>query len=133
MSTKAIEELINLAKRNHRIDLKRGEEKYLDPKWALQELKSEIEEVKEEINNLNTPYLEDELGDILWGLFMLMTKLEEKKYIESFDKVFQRALKKYKERILPLTGTEKDDEIWKEIKKRQKKQLQEELHKKKLL
>ncbi len=122
-----IEKLIELAKYNHQIDLKRGEEKYLDINWVLKELISEIKEVEKEIKEKNHPLLEDELGDILWGLFMLIAKLEDKKYIESFDKIFQRALKKYSQRILPLTGTKKDDEIWTKIKQKQKEELEKEL------
>jgi hypothetical protein len=38
--------------------------------------------------------------------------------------VIKRALKKYEERILPLHGDERDHEIWREVKGRQKEVLE---------
>ncbi|NPA82740.1 MAG: nucleotide pyrophosphohydrolase [Epsilonproteobacteria bacterium] len=122
-----IEKLIELARHKHQIDLKRGIKKYMDTKWLLDEIKEEVDEVRKEIKEKNRPLLEDELGDILWSLFILMAKLENEKYIESFDKVFKRALNKYTQRITPLKGEKEDDRRWQEIKERQKRALQEEL------
>ena len=123
---KKIEQLIDLAKHNHEIDLKRGEKEFLDFNWALDEIISEVHEVKEEIKKGNSPYLEDELGDILWGLFMLIAKLEKDEYITSFDSVFKRSLTKYQERVLSLKGDSRDDNIWKRVKEKQKLALEKE-------
>ena len=121
-----IEKLIDLAKHNHEIDLKRGEKEFLDLNWALDEIISEVHEVKAEMKKGNSPYLEDELGDILWGLFMLIAKLEKDDYVTSFDNIFQRSLNKYQERVLSLKGDKNDDQIWKDVKAKQKIYLKEE-------
>jgi len=121
-----LKELIELAEYKHKIDLKRGEDKYLNINWILDEIISEIEETKAEIKENNRAKLEDELGDILWSWLILVEKLKHKKAVSSHQNIIKRALKKYKERILPLTGTAKDNIIWKEIKAKQKIALQNE-------
>jgi len=125
---KEIEELIKLAEYKNRIDLQKGREAYNDITWLLNEIKAEVDEVKEEIQEQNTPFLEDELGDILWALFMLIQKLKEKNLISSHENIIKRALKKYQERVLSIKGQslEEDEKIWQAVKTKQKKQLQEE-------
>jgi len=125
---KEIEELIKLAEYKNRIDLQKGRELYNDITWLLNEIKAEVDEVKEEIQEQNTPFLEDELGDILWALFMLIQKLKEKNLISSHENIIKRALKKYQERVLSIKGQslEEDEKIWQAVKTKQKKQLQEE-------
>jgi len=59
-----IEKLIELAEINHQKDVKRGTIKYLDNNSLLNAISSEVEEVREEIREQNTPKLEDELCDI---------------------------------------------------------------------
>jgi len=121
-----IKSLIDLVAYKHQIDLKRGEAKYMDSDWLLDEIISEIQEVKEEIKPNNTPHLEDELGDILWGWLILVEKLKDKGLVTSHENIIKRCLKKYQERISPLTGTPIDNKTWQEVKKRQKKELVEE-------
>ena len=124
---KELEELIELSKVKCDIDIKRGEKKYFDFEWLLNEISSEILEVKEEIKENNYPYLEDELGDILWGWIILVQKLQREGLVNSHEAIFKRALKKYKERILPLKGDMSDNEIWQRVKKKQKEALEREV------
>ncbi len=44
----------------------------MDNNWLLNEILEEIEEVREELKPDNIPYIEDELGDILWGWLILV-------------------------------------------------------------
>ena len=121
---KEIEKLIELSKYNHKLDLKRGQDKYLSINWALSEIATEVQEVKEELEPNNTPFIEDELGDILWGLFMAIEKLKEVGYITSHEAIIKRALKKYEQRVLSLVGESKaDKEIWSRVKQEQKEAL----------
>ena len=122
-----INELINLAKQKHQIDLKRDAVKHIDPNWLLNQLTSEIEEVKEEIKPSNLPYLEDELADILWNWMMLVELLQGKEYVGSHEAIIKRAIKKYEERVSPLNGDDADKTIWDKVKARQKLELAEEL------
>jgi len=121
---KEIEKLIELSKYNHKLDLKRGQDKYLSINWALSEIAVEVQEVKEELKPNNTPFIEDELSDILWGLFMAIEKLKEAGYVTSHEAVIKRALNKYEQRVLSLIGESKaDKEIWARVKKEQKEAL----------
>ncbi len=120
-------ELINLAKINRQKDIKRGTPKYLDNNYLLNSIKKEVDEVKDEIKENNLPKLEDELCDILWGWMMLVDGLHSQGLVRDHEKILQRALKKYKERILPLLGKKDEDKIiWQEVKIRQLKKLEEE-------
>jgi len=123
---KALEALLKLAKHKKQIDLKRGEAKFMNPHWLLDNIRDEVEEVREEIKSDNIAYLEDELSDILWDWMILVEKLKDNNYIGSHEDIMKRALKKYEERILPLNGDSGDDEIWRKIKARQKIALEKE-------
>ncbi len=123
---KEIKKLIKLASYKHKIDIKRGDEKFMDFDWVLQNIVLEIDEVKEEIRVNNTPHLEDELSDILWGWVILVEKLKDGGYIDSHESIFKRALKKYEERILALNGDSGDFDIWQSVKKKQKSTLEQE-------
>ncbi len=121
-----MKKLIELAVLNHQIDLKRGESKYMDNEWLLNAIIDEVKEVKEEIRPNNVAHLEDELSDILWGWLTIVEKLKDRGYVTSHEAILQRALKKYEERILALKGDERDHTIWKEVKARQKEELEKE-------
>jgi len=123
---KALEALLKLAKHKKQIDLKRGEAKFMNPHWLLDNIRDEVEEVREEIKSDNIAYLEDELSDILWDWMILVEKLKDNNYIGSHEDIMKRALKKYEERILPLNGDSGDDEIWRKVKARQKIALEKE-------
>ncbi len=121
-----IEELIALAALKDRIDIKRAEQKYFEDDWIIGELLSEIQEVKEEIRPDNQAFLEDELGDILWGWLVLVQKLKSKGFVSSHEAIIRRALKKYSQRIGALKGDENDDQRWVEVKAEQKEVLEAE-------
>ena len=121
-----MKELIKLAAYKHQLDLKRAEAKYMDNSWLSQAIVDEVEEVKEEIRPNNEAHLEDELSDILWGWLTLVENLKDKGYVASHESIMKRALKKYEERILSLYGDERDHEIWREVKAKQKESLERE-------
>ncbi len=121
-----MKKLIELVAHKHKIDLKRGEAKYMNTDWLLNAIVDEVQEVKEEIRANNVAHLEDELSDILWGWLTIIEKLKDKGYVTSHETILKRALKKYEERILPLNGDKKDNIIWKEVKARQKEELEKE-------
>jgi hypothetical protein len=64
------------------------------------------------------------LSDILWGWLTLVENLKDKGYVESYQSIIERALQKYEERILPLYGDERDHDIWREVKEKQKEALE---------
>lgn len=121
-----LKRLIDLAKYKNEIDIKREEEKFMNPNWLLDSIRDEVEEVREEVKPNNVAHLEDELSDILWGWMVLVEKLKRSEYVGSHEDIMKRALKKYEERILPLKGDGDDHLIWREVKARQKKALKEE-------
>ena len=121
-----MKKLIELVAHKHKIDLKRGEAKYMNTDWLLNAIVDEVQEVKDEIRANNVAHLEDELSDILWGWLTIIEKLKDKGYVTSHETILQRALKKYEERILPLNGDKRDNIIWKEVKARQKEELEKE-------
>ena len=123
---KNLKKLIALTEHKQKIDLKRGEAKYMESDFLLDSITEEVEEVREEIKPNNLAHLEDELGDILWGWLILVEKLKEREFVGSHEDIFKRTLKKYEERILPLNGDENDHKIWKEVKAKQKIMLEEE-------
>jgi len=124
---KNLKKLIALTEHKQKIDLKRGEAKYMESDFLLDSITEEVEEVREEIKPNNLAHLEDELGDILWGWLILVEKLKEREFVGSHEDIFKRTLKKYEERILPLNGDENDNKIWKEVKAKQKIMLEEEM------
>ncbi|NDK09110.1 nucleotide pyrophosphohydrolase [Candidatus Gracilibacteria bacterium] len=85
---------------------------------------SEMDEVKEQIKPDNKVYLEDELGDVLWGYICLLQIFEKNGYIKDTKKVFERCYKKLSERI---DAHKKQDSTtygsWVETKKKQKQEL----------
>ena len=122
----AFKALIKLVKHKHKLDQKRAEPKYMDNKWLLGAIASELKEVQEEIKPNNIAHLEDELSDILWGWLTLIENLKDEGYVTSHEAIIKRGLKKYEERILPLYGDERDHKVWREVKERQKIALEKE-------
>ena len=118
--------LIKLAREKYLIDQKRGEAKFLDLTWLLEEIVAEVEEVRAEIKENNSAFLEDELGDILWGLLVVAVRLEKMEYITSAEEIVERALKKYTKRIEPLEGNARDHQHWNSVKQKQKIALKKE-------
>ncbi|MRI34607.1 nucleotide pyrophosphohydrolase [Endozoicomonas sp. OPT23] len=85
------------------------------------ELKSELDEVAEELESGRRCYLEDELGDVLWDYLNLLTSLEQEGRI-SIESVLERADRKYHERISGI----QQGKSWKQVKEQQKGKLAKE-------
>ncbi|TQV62883.1 MAG: hypothetical protein FNT15_05460 [Sulfurovum sp.] len=124
--SKKIEKILEIAKYKHSLDLTRKDSKRLNPHYLLKEISSEVDEVMEELSLNNIAHLEDELGDIFWGLIIAIEKLTAQGYIEGFDTILGRVIKKYEERIYSLKGDDGDYAIWDNVKKQQKLELEEE-------
>lgn len=88
----------------------------------IAEICKEVQEVADEIAQDRQPYLEDELGDVLWDYLNLVLALEKEKGIKLED-VLARATRKYEERI---SGIE-NGVAWQEIKEKQKAALAQEV------
>ena len=127
-----LEELRKITKEKHNIDITRNSW-YEWSTTYFECIKSEINEVKEELRVDNTIHLEDELWDILWTYLLLLEWLEKEWKITSFEAVFARAEKKYRQRIDAIKDEPTDEgksRAWKNVKIIQKAELKEEHNKK---
>ncbi len=111
--------LIEIARRKAAFDLghnwSNGSETYLTA------IKSEVDEVIEEIPNSRLCYLEDELADVLWNYLNALAALEKEADID-LSSVLARACNKYEERMSGIESGEK----WSDIKQQQKQKLADE-------
>ena len=123
---KDLKKIIELVNKKCDLDISRDDKNLIDPYWLLEAILQEVQEVKEEIKPNNSPHLEDELGDILWGWIALVEKLKRQGFVGTHEDIFKRMLKKYRERIEPLDGTIKDYETWQDVKIKQKEALDRE-------
>ncbi|KIM09597.1 MAG: hypothetical protein KU38_08565 [Sulfurovum sp. FS08-3] len=121
-----IEKIFEIARYKHKIDIQRKDSQRLSPYYHLKEIALEVDEALEELSLNNIAHLEDELGDIFWDLMIAIEKLTSQGYIEGFDTILDRVIKKYEERIYPLKGDDEDHEIWNHVKQQQKLELQKE-------
>ncbi|RXJ71512.1 nucleotide pyrophosphohydrolase [Veronia nyctiphanis] len=96
------------------------------PQTYLDAVKNEIDEVSEELSKSRHCYIEDELGDVLWGFLNTVAALE-KTHDVNLDSVISRAFNKYNQRISAI----ENNEPWDEVKKSQKRALEEEYKKEK--
>ncbi len=121
---KNIEKILKLSEKriDYLINMDNGW--YVDHTTFLNGLYEEIDEAKAEIKKNNSVYLEDELGDVFWDLMMVLIALE-KEWLITREKVFERAYKKFSERI---DYVQSRDELasWEEIKAVQKQRRQKE-------
>lgn len=115
-----LKSLLKIVGRKNAID--QQNEWYNGSETYLLEIGKELEEVKAEIDSGRQPHLEEELGDVLWDYLNLLTSLEKEGKID-LEKVFERAVTKYGERI---DGIE-NGRTWAEIKAIQKERLAQEL------
>lgn len=110
--------LLEVARQKNKIDQQsdwfNGSETYLD------EIRKELIEVEEELSLNRRCYLEEELGDVLWDYLNILLSLEKEKGID-VERVFQRSLKKFGERIEGIQC----GKTWASIKQAQKKELAE--------
>lgn len=93
-------------------------------------IKWEIKEVEDELREKNSVYLENELWDIAYCYFNAILRLHKEGYIDK-NKVFQRAEKKFRERLWAWWKEEErnlwyNSEIWKNVKARQNRELADE-------
>lgn len=118
-SGRLLGELQKIAALKSQRDLKgswfKGSSTYLD---ALVE---EISEVKEELVSGRQCFLEDELGDLLWDFVCLIEHLELEGKVDK-ERVFQRSVDKYAERVTNRSP----GETWDDVKLRQKLELKKE-------
>ena len=110
---KAFNELLAIAKRKTRFDINNTNSQSVET--YLSGIKSEVDEVIEEMPKSRQCYLEDELGDILWDYLNVLTTLEKETGI-STKSVLERACHKYEERI---SGIE-SGMAWDDVKDKQK-------------
>ena len=119
MNEKIIQRIFEVVEKKNLLDC--------DKTWSkgsityFEELKKELEEVKEELNSNKAAYLETELADVFWDYLNLLSNLEKEEKIVS-DRVFERCLEKYTERISGIEEGKK----WADIKENQKKKLEQE-------
>ena len=99
----------------------RSKKNWNNYKSYITSLKEELNETVDEIKKDNSIYLEDELWDIFWTYINLLYTLEEEWYINT-PQVFDRAYKKYNERVDAI----KNWIPWEEIKEKQKEKLEKE-------
>ena len=100
-----IEQILLEVQRKHQVNLTKIDgkpenriyEQYVDSKTYLDDLISEVEEVKYENKLHNSIYLEDELWDILWDYLNIVYFFEREWKIDA-KKIASRCLKKYSER-----------------------------------
>ena len=86
-------------------------------------IKDELEEVKAEIMDNNSVYLEDELWDIFWDYLCLLHALENEWKITSVEKVFKRSYAKFSGRVwVDWDGWFE----WDKVKAKQKEELKKE-------
>ena len=117
--------ILDLVKQKYIFEKEDGNERSTHIPY-FNDFQNEFEEVKAEIQENNTIFLEDELGDMLRDLLNTIYILEKEGYIENHQNVFKRCYEKFRERIEDkLAGIERD-----ETKVRQKARLKNE-HKEK--
>lgn len=112
-----LEKLINLVREKYIIDQNEWHAK--EPWFYLWELESEIKEVKEELRENNSIYLEDELWDILRDYLNFLAKLEKSWYIDNIENVINHSSEKFHQRI----DWKRNWILWNEVKGKQKEEL----------
>ncbi|QXO18897.1 MazG nucleotide pyrophosphohydrolase domain-containing protein [Vibrio ostreae] len=113
------ERLLDIARRKAGFD--ENNPWYTGPETYLAALKSEVDEVSEEIPKHRLCYLEDELGDVLWDYLNAILALQKEAGV-SVESVIQRACDKYQQRMATLEA----GGSWDEIKRKQQQNLQQE-------
>lgn len=122
MTSMYFEQLLSIARRTSVIDTTsdwfNGSQTYLN------EMRTELDEVLEEIPLNRRCYLEQELGDLLWDYLNLLLAFESETEIQ-LESVLERACIKFEQRVSGL----ENGISWSDIKARQKASLTEELKK----
>ncbi|PNH89418.1 MazG nucleotide pyrophosphohydrolase domain-containing protein [Vibrio diazotrophicus] len=122
MTSMYFEQLLSIARRKSVIDTTsdwfNGSQTYLN------EMRTELDEVLEEIPLNRRCYLEQELGDLLWDYLNLLLALESETEIQ-LESVLERACIKFQQRVSGL----ENGFLWSDIKARQKISLAEQQQK----
>ena len=114
-----LQDLIEIAKKKQKLDQ--------NGSWSdgsatyLAEIRKELSEVEEEIEQGRRCYLEDELGDVLWDYLNILLALEKEQDI-SLESVFRRSLRKFDQRVSTISQGGR----WQDIKTIQKNELAKE-------
>ncbi len=120
--TKTFLDLLTIARKNVRENPSiKSENTQSVTERYFQGLRDEVQEVKEEMRENNEIRLVDELSDIAWDYAVLLSVLEDRGYIPSVDAVIEHANEKYTERMPAFLQA--SQELWEEIKVRQKAEL----------
>ncbi|WP_223159436.1 MazG nucleotide pyrophosphohydrolase domain-containing protein [Vibrio sp. Y2-5] len=122
MTSMYFEQLLSIARRKSVIDTTsdwfNGSQTYLN------EMRTELDEVLEEIPLNRRCYLEQELGDLLWDYLNLILALESEAGLQ-LESVLERACIKFEQRVNGL----ENGFSWSDIKARQKISLADEQQK----
>ncbi len=111
-----LQQLLQIAKRKHQIDQRSG--------WGqggltyLHDIKTEVDEVLEEMPKARRCYLEDELADVLWNYVNVLTALDSRGEI-AIESVLRRACDKFEQRVAGIES----GQSWQAIKVRQQAEL----------
>jgi len=119
MTSMHFEQLLCIARRKSVIDT--NSDWFNGAKTYLHEMRSELDEVLEEIPLNRRCYLEQELGDLLWDYLNILLSLEKESDIK-LESVLERACIKYEQRVSGL----EDGHTWSDIKAQQKIALERE-------
>ena len=111
------------ARIDHLEKIKTKDSRYQWSETYFQALLNEAQEVKDEIKENNSVYLEDELWDVFRNFVCLAYALENEWKITSIDKIFDRCYTKLNWRINEFWEERGD---WDEMKQAQKKELKKE-------
>lgn len=119
MTSMYFEQLLSIARRKSVIDT--NSEWFNGSQTYLNEIRSELDEVLEEIPLNRRCYLEQELGDVLWDYLHILLCLENESDIK-LESVLERACVKFEQRVSGL----EDGDAWSDIKAQQKLALERE-------
>ncbi|MGY2574153.1 MazG nucleotide pyrophosphohydrolase domain-containing protein [Vibrio sp. C8] len=122
MTSMYVEQLLSIARRKSVIDT--SSDWFNGSKTYLNEMRTELDEVLEEIPLNRRCYLEQELGDLLWDYLNLLLALESETEIQ-LESILERACIKFEQRVNGL----ENGISWSDIKARQKVSLTEEQQK----
>ncbi len=87
----------------------------------LSGLVDEVNEVRAEVKENNEIYLMDELSDIAWDFAVVLALAEYRGLISNAEQVIEHGFVKYNERAPAFL--EADEEMWDNIKAKQKEEL----------
>ncbi|WP_246201132.1 MazG nucleotide pyrophosphohydrolase domain-containing protein [Vibrio ziniensis] len=119
MTSMYFEQLLSIARRKSVIDT--ASDWFEGSQTYLSEMRTELDEVLEEIPLNRRCYLEQELGDLLWDYLNILLALESESDIK-LESVLERACLKFEQRVSGL----ENGVSWCDIKAKQKLSLAEE-------